>query len=748
MRREVEYLGHVVSEKGVLPNPEKTKAISTYPVPKNQKQIKQFLGLVGYYRRHVNKFAEIAKPLTSLLKKDAPFLWSESQQAAFERFKSILCSEPILQYPHFSKVFILTTDASNFAISGILSQGDIGKDLPISYSSRTLNKSEINYSTTEKELLAIVWSTNHFRPYLYGRKFIVITDHRPLTWLFNCKDPSSRLVRWKLKLQEYDFEIRYKPGKINCNADALSRNSILLVENQSGTYDEFIKYHYKSNKVPEIEILKENIFAKFPNAFFYSKDLDENNMYHHNMSAIHDLNSVPQDVPLYSTITLQNSKNQITFLILAKTNFFDSVSYKELFYSLIKLRKSLLELKIPILYLKNPCEENTNIKQDVFNELLEFIFLATNIKIILVNKPRIQPQSKDEIKQILKENHNNSIAGHSGYLRTYKRIKENYKWPNMKKDIRKFIKTCESCQINKSNSKQNKAKMEITTTSERPFQRIAVDIVGPLPLTENGNRFIITLQDDLTKFSYAKPIPNHEAATIASKLLTFITLFGIPEAMLSDQGSDFTSSILKELNKLFKICVFSSPYHPQTNGALERSHLTLKDYLKHYINQNQNDWDQYVELAMFTYNTHVHKSTSYTPFELIFGHKPVIPSSLTSNPEFRYSYDDYYSNLKLKFNKSYQIARDNLIRSKERSKIYYDSKSNEINYQVGSQVLLQTKQVKLGLNKKLSPNFKGPYKIVKINDNKTVDLEIKPNKCVTYHLNLIKPFFPDDTGHD
>lgn len=303
---------------------------------------------------------------------------------------------------------------------------------------------------------------------------------------------------------------------------------------------------------------------------------------------------------------------------------------------MIKLREVLLEKKISFIYIKNPCEEYKNIKQDIFNEMLEFLFIGSDIKVYLVNRPKFQPQTRDEIQKILKENHTNSIAGHSGYLRTYRRIKENYKWPHMKTHIRKFIKTCESCQINKTNTKPTKVKMEITTTSERPFQRIAVDIVGPLPLTEEGNKFIITLQDDLTKFSYAKAIPNHEASTIACKLVTFITLFGIPEAILSDQGSDFTSTVIKELNKLFKIRhVLSTPYHPQTNGALERSYLTLKDYLKHYINQNQNNWDQYVELAMFTYNTHVHKSTNFTPFELIFGHKAIIPSSLSSNPEFR-----------------------------------------------------------------------------------------------------------------
>jgi hypothetical protein len=128
---------------------------------------------------------------------------------------------------------VLTTDASNIAIGAILSQGQIGKDLPVAYASRTLNPAEQNYSTIEKELLAIVWATRHFRPYLFGRIFTIVTDHKPLQWLFNLKEPSSRLVRWRLKLEEYDYKIVYKKGKNNTNADALSRIEIHMTENDS-----------------------------------------------------------------------------------------------------------------------------------------------------------------------------------------------------------------------------------------------------------------------------------------------------------------------------------------------------------------------------------------------------------------------------------------------------------------------------------------------------------------------------------
>jgi len=229
----------VIGKDGVRPDPNKISALENFPRPNNQKNIKQFLGLAGYYRRFVPLFSKIAKPLTDLLKKNKPFQWTESQESAFNTLRQSLCKEPILQYPDFSKPFILTTDASGYAIGGVLSQGAIGKDLPIAYVSRVLNEAEKKYSTIEKECLSIVFTTSHFRQYLYGRKFTIITDHRPLVWLNSIKDPTSRLWKWKLKLSEYMYDIHYRAGSTNKVADALSRNPpelqvISVINNKTG----------------------------------------------------------------------------------------------------------------------------------------------------------------------------------------------------------------------------------------------------------------------------------------------------------------------------------------------------------------------------------------------------------------------------------------------------------------------------------------------------------------------------------
>jgi len=192
LRRGVSYLGHVTGQTGIRPDEKRKRAVKDYPEPRTTRELK---GLAGYYMMFTPNFSKRAKPRTGLLKKNTPYIWNENG-AAFATLKTLLTTEPLFQNPDFTRPFVLTTDASNDAIGTVLSQGPRGKDLPKAYASRTLNNAERNYPTVEKELLAIVWGCKYFRQYLYGRNFTIVTDHRPLTWIFSVKDPSSRLLRW------------------------------------------------------------------------------------------------------------------------------------------------------------------------------------------------------------------------------------------------------------------------------------------------------------------------------------------------------------------------------------------------------------------------------------------------------------------------------------------------------------------------------------------------------------------------
>lgn len=224
-RKQVEYLGHVISSEGLLPNQRNTEKILNMPEPKSVKDVKVWLGTTGYYRRHIKGYAQIARPLTKLLRKDSVFTWGEEQQSAFDALKKALISPPVLSYPDRNQVQILTTDASTHGLGAVLSQsptGDAKDERVIAYASRSLQGSEYNYAVTHLEALAVVWAVDYYRHFLSGRRFILYTDHAALPYVFQQTRPSVKLTRWATSLMEYQFVARYRPGRAN-PADALSR---------------------------------------------------------------------------------------------------------------------------------------------------------------------------------------------------------------------------------------------------------------------------------------------------------------------------------------------------------------------------------------------------------------------------------------------------------------------------------------------------------------------------------------------
>ena len=223
-RREVTFLGHVVSAQGVAADPAKLSTVASWPQPQSQRDVQQFLGFASYYRRFIKDFAVIARPLHHLTEKTAIFNWTEECEASFQKLRLKLVSPPVLAFPDHSRSFILDTDASNTGIGCVLSQTQQdGSERVIAYGSRLLSKPERNYCVTRRELLAVVYFTQQLRPYLLGKHFTLRSDHGSLTWLRNFKEPEGQLARWLEKLEEYDFTIIHRPGLKHSNADALSR---------------------------------------------------------------------------------------------------------------------------------------------------------------------------------------------------------------------------------------------------------------------------------------------------------------------------------------------------------------------------------------------------------------------------------------------------------------------------------------------------------------------------------------------
>lgn len=269
-KRETKYLGHVVSGDGIQTDPEKVAAISEMKAPQNIKEVRRFLGVASWYRRFVENFAEISNPLTQLLKKGKHWKWGEAQQKAFELLKEKLTTAPVLVCPDFNKTFTLQTDASDYGIGVVLTQEFDGSEKVIAYASRHLNKAERNYSTTEKECLAIIWGIRKMKPYLEGYQFRILTDHLSLKWLNSIESPTGRLARWALELQQFNFIVQYRKGKQNTVADALSRqpceklNSIKLSPTKCTWLDQRMKaIREQPQKYPEYSIVNGQLYKHF-----------------------------------------------------------------------------------------------------------------------------------------------------------------------------------------------------------------------------------------------------------------------------------------------------------------------------------------------------------------------------------------------------------------------------------------------------------------------------------------------------
>ena len=222
----VDFVGHRIGENRIEPRTALVQTIKEYPRPETKKQIRSFLGLVGYYRRFISNFSSRVAVLTDLTRGKSPtkINWKDAHESSFQDLKQALQNPPVLRPPHWDQEFILQVDASNRGLGAILSQQDKeGLEHPIAYASRKLQPREEKLSTTEKECLGIVWAVELFRYYLFGRKFRLQTDHNPLVWLNQVHDKNRKLLRWSVTLQEYDMQVEHKSGKNNSNVDAHSR---------------------------------------------------------------------------------------------------------------------------------------------------------------------------------------------------------------------------------------------------------------------------------------------------------------------------------------------------------------------------------------------------------------------------------------------------------------------------------------------------------------------------------------------
>lgn len=591
LKLETAFLGHIISNEGIKPNPDKITAIQKYPIPKTSKQIKQFLGLIGYYRKFIPDFARITKPFTQCLKKGRNVTLNKDYVDCYERCKNLLTNDPILQYPDFNKEFILTTDASNFAIGAILSQGPIGSDRPISYASRTLNESEINYSTIEKELLAIVWATKYFRPYLFGRKFKIVTDHKPLQWIMSLKEPNSRLTRWRLKLSEYDFTVVYKKGKNNTNADALSRVEIHNDEISSITVN-------PSEKPPSIaDSSTETAHTSNENPILEVPITDEPiNKFHRQiiMTVVGDIKKRPTATKPFDTHTR-------TSIQVSQTNLIDDV---------IAAIKEYVNPKVKTGIIINPPLSMYDIIP-----IIQDNFKSSAMNLVLC-KSELENVKEYLRQQDIIRHYHDGKTNHRGINECHLALSHKYYWPKMRDHITKYINECTTCGQAKYDRSPIKQKFNIVPPATKPFEIIHMDL-----FTVENEKYL-TFIDVFSKYGQAYLMRDGTAISILQGLLQFCTHHGFPVTIITDNGTEYANQLFAEFTRLHKINHHKTLAHsPNDNGNIERFHSTLLEHIRILrIQHKKEPANNLIPYALLGYNSSIHSFTKCRPFDIITGH--------------------------------------------------------------------------------------------------------------------------------
>ena len=632
-QKHVKFLGHVISPEGVQPDPAKIEAIKKYPVPRKVKDVRAFLGLANYYRKFVKDFAKIAGPLHELTKKGLKFQWTNECQAAFDLLKTALTQAPILAYPDFTLPFDLYIDASDDALGMVLGQIQNGREVVIAYSGRKLLPAEKNYSVTEREALAAVAGVKYFQPYLYSRKFTIYTDHNAVRWLMNIREPTGRLARWALLLQQYDFEIVHRSGKSNGNADALSRreyDSVLAALDTSGVQTDRIKDLQR--KDPALADIIE--YLEF-------EDLPE-----------------------------------------------DSKAAKKLLYTIEQ-------------YYLDP------------DGILCHIWIPGGKRVPTPRSQLVVPSSLRH--EVLINAHDLPTGGHLRVNKTYAKLRDRYFWPKMYMDVQHWCLSCEHCAMKKS-PKQRQTAPLLPIPVEAPFEKVSCDISGPWPVTHNNNRYILVFVDMCTKWTEAFAIPNIEAKTVAEIFVNeIVSRHGAPRVLLSDRGSNFLSSLFREVCFLINTeKIFTSGYRPQTNGLVERFNGTLAQSLSMYVSSNQKDWDEHLNSVLFAYRVSPSEVTGESPFYMLYGREPLLPMDTALLPPREMSplVAEHRARVVEHVERVRRIAAENTQRAQQKMKELHDLQAVPPPFALGDKVWVYTPKNRKGLSKKLAHNYHSPYRIV------------------------------------
>ena len=719
-KNEVRYLGHVVSADGIKTDPDKVKAIKDWPVPKDSRDVRKFLGFAGFYRKFIKDFSKIARPLHSLLKSsdlstsksvhrkncrkhsdatDDTFEWTSTHQDAFETLIDKFCSAPVLAYAEFNKPFLLHTDASTSGLGAVLYQlKEDGHEHPIAYASRSLSPSEQNYPAHKLEFLCLKWAvTDKFRDYLQGAKFTVRTDNNPLTYILTSARLDATGQRWVSELASFDFDLVYRSGIRNKDADPLSRL-------YSTSSDDSNLIHDSSDVVSSV--LNSQVTTGFVECYQLGQQMDSSfqNAINIDMSPLKMDLEQRKDNTLLPVILRLETGRRITFM-----------QKKNPALKILTAQMKHLLLRDKILYRKRLVDEEIHYQ----------LILPQHLRLTAM-------------EGIHDDN------GHMGYDRCLQLLRDRYFWPQMSYDLKCHITNCHRC-LRRKPPPERASLVNVTTT--QPLELLCVDFLSLEP-SKGGIENVLVITDHFTKYAQAVPCRRQDAKTTALALWnTFICHYGFPQRLHSDQGANFEGRLIKHLCKICGIKKsHTTPYHPQGNGVCERFNRTLINMLGTLSPANKADWKSHIGPIVHAYNCTRHETTNYAPFFLMYGRNPRLPVDvifgIDAGDAEKPDYNKYVNSLKSRLQKAYKLASSKMKDSHISQKRHYNKRVCGNAIQIGDRVLVRNVQIRG--KRKLADNWEEDPYIIQDQPNKDIPVfkvkkEDGTGPVRTLHRNLLLP---------
>ena len=665
-QRRTEFLGHIISGNGIEVQPSKISAVTEWPTPANLHDVRSFIGLCSYYRRFVPGFAKVAAPLHELMRKHVRFFWGPAQEDSFNKLKECLVSAPVLAMPRDDGEYILDTDACDIGLGAVLSQVQDGIERPIAYASRSLNKQEKNYCTTRKELLAVVYGLKQYKHYVLGRPLRIRSDHSALMWLKRTSEPVAQQARWLEFIEQFQYTIEHRPGHRHGNADSLSRRPVEC--RQCGHCGELEEKSDETAYVRAAKAKANEIMGSVVEGQA-REDLAQMQQTDPELGPIIRMRLAHDQPPCIEQLSQESEITKTLHAQWFRLTIKDGIVYR--------------------IYFSKQCEPN-------------------RLQLLVPKKLRAE---------ILDKCHAGLAGGHLGIKKTCDQVQRRAFWPGWRGDTIRYCKRCVNC-ITYHRGKLSKQGPLQPVIAGAPMERLAIDLSGPHPRTPRGSVYIMACIDTFTKWAEAFPLPNKEAATVARVLVEQVFCrFGSPLSLLSDQGTEVDSTIMREVCKLLDIDkMHTTSYKPSTNPT-ERLNKTLNAMIGRVVNERQTDWDLLLPYIMAAVRNARQESTNYTPNFLMLGREVRVPVDFLlgegNSPEHPVTYDDFVENVRERMLSAHDLVRQHLGKAAQRNKRQYDLRMKEAKFKPNDLVYYYNPRKIAGKQDKWRRLFTGPYTVIK-----------------------------------